>query len=166
MINGLLKLFYSEIVKSRIKDLTKKEYTIKDHPIQQVSAKVDNILAKALKYCLAVVGILIAFNLSILFGIGAMAILMLYTYYKVFVEDKFKENIRENIKENMENIKSNIEGTSQKIVTDNIKPKLNALIIILIIGLFTDFNIVSTLAFLTVFVFTIKDLYSNIKNIQ
>lgn len=166
MINGLVKLFYSEIVKSRIKDLTKKEYEIKKQPIQEVSAKVDNILGKALKYFATVVGILIAFNLNIFFGLGAMAILMLYTYYKVFLEDQFKENIKENIKENVGNIKSNIEGTSQKIVTDNIKPKLNALMIILLIGLFTNFNIVCILSFIIVFVFTIKDLYSNIKNIQ
>lgn len=162
MISGLLKLFYSEIVKSRIKDLTNKQYEIKQQPIGEVSAKVDNILGKALKYFATVVGILIAFNLNIFFGLGAMAILMLYTYYKVFLEDNFKENI----KENMGNIRNNIEGTSQKIVTDNIKPKLNALTIILIIGLFTDFNIICILSFLTVFVFTIKDLYSNIKNIQ
>jgi hypothetical protein len=162
MISGLLKLFYSEIVKSRIKDLTKKEYEIKQQPIGEVSAKVDNILGKALKYFATVVGILIAFNFNIFFGLGAMVILMLYTYYKVFLEDNFKDNI----KENMGNIKSNIEGTSQKIVTDNIKPKLNALTIILLIGLFTDFNIVCILSFLTVFVFTIKDLYSNIKNIR
>jgi len=162
MISGLLKLFYSEVVKSRIKDMTKKEYTIKEHPIQQVSAKVDDVLGRSLKYFTVVVGILIAFNLSVLFGIGSMAILMLYTYYKVFLEENFKENIKENVGV----IKSNIEGTSQRIVTDNIKPKINALIIILLIGLFTDFNVVSILCFITVFIFTIKDLYSNIKNIR
>lgn len=162
MISGLLKLFYSEVVKSRISDLKKKEYEIKENPIREVAAKVDDVFGKILKYLTALVIILISFNLSVLFGIGSMAILMLYTYYKVFLQDKF----RENIKENMEVIKNNIEGTSQKIVTDSIKPKLNALIIILLIGLFTDFNLVSILAFLTVFVFTIKDLYSNIKNIR
>lgn len=62
----------------------------------------------------------------------------------------------------MGNIKNNIEQTTQNDVILTIKPKIYSLIALLLIGVFSEFNLIIIACFTTVFIFTIKDIYSNI----
>ena len=48
MINGIIKLFYSEVVKSKMKNMQSKEYCFRDEfkDISNISMKVDNFFIK------------------------------------------------------------------------------------------------------------------------
>ncbi|MCU9811725.1 hypothetical protein [Paraclostridium sp. AKS81] len=47
MINGIIKLFYSEIVKSKMKSMPSKEYDIRDEfkDISNIAMKVDSFFS-------------------------------------------------------------------------------------------------------------------------
>ena len=160
MINGIIKLFYSEIVKSKIKKMPNEEYSLRDEykGVYSTFTKIDNIFIKIFKVLFSLIVVLLSLNINISFGIGVALIIMTYSIYKLYIEEK----IGDNIKNNMENIKANIEETSQSDVILNIKPKIYSLISLLLIGLFSGFNSIIIICFAIVFIFTIKDIYSNI----
>ena len=61
------------------------------------------------------------------------------------------------------NLKNNIEVSTLDILSDKGKSGINILISLLILGLITNFNWSIVISFIVVFLFTIKDIYSNIK---
>lgn len=160
MINGIIKLFYSEIVKSKMKSMPSKEYDLRAEfkDISNVAMKIDGFFLIAFKVLIALTIIIIALRINLLFGIGSILILLAYSMHKLHIANQ----ITDQVKDGMENIKINLESSSQNVVTDNIKQKINALICLLFIGIFSNFNYVIIGCFIIVFMFTIKDIYSNI----
>lgn len=160
MINGIIKLFYSEVVKSKIKSMPDEEYSLRDEykVISNIVMKIDQVFANIFKILSSIIIVLLALNINILFSIGTALIIILYSLYKLYIENKIKDQFRDSVG----NIKNNIEQSSKNEVILNIKPKIYSLIAILLIGLFSDFNLIMIACFTIVFMFTIKDIYSNI----
>lgn len=160
MINGIIKLFYSEIVKSKMKSMPSKEYDIRDEfkDISNIAMKVDSFFLVAFKLIIGLTIIVISLSINILFGVGSTLILILYGISKLHIANQ----ITDQVKDGMENIKINLESSSQSVVTDKIKQKINSLVCLLFIGIFSNFNYIIIGCFIIVFMFTIKDIYSNI----
>ncbi|GIM32025.1 hypothetical protein [Paraclostridium bifermentans] len=160
MINGIIKLFYSEIVKSKMKSMPSKEYDIRDEfkDISNIAMKVDSFFLVAFKLIIGLTIIVISLSINILFGVGSTLILILYGISKLHIANQ----ITDQVKDGMENIKINLESSSQSVVTDKIKQNINALVCLLFIGIFSNFNYIIIGCFIIVFMFTIKDIYSNI----
>lgn len=160
MINGIIKLFYSEVVKSKMKKMPSEEYSLRDEykGISSIFTKIDNIFGNIFKVLFSIIIVLISLNINIIFGVGTAFIIILYSIYKLYIENKIKDQFRDSVG----NIKNNIEQTSQNDVILTIKPKIYSLIALLLIGVFSDFNLIIIACFTTVLIFTIKDIYSNI----
>lgn len=160
MINGIIKLFYSEIVKTKMKSMPNKDYSLREEfkDISNIAMKIDNFFILVFKIILMLSMLFIALSINLLFGIGVILIMITYVLYKTYVEAQVKDQV----KDGMGYIKNNIEQGTQNIVTDKIKQKINALISLLLIGIFSNFNYIIIGCFILVFMFTIKDIYSNI----
>lgn len=157
MINGIIKLFYSEVVKTKMKTMPTSEYKLREEckSIQTTVLKIESIFLKILKLIFAFLALIVSFNINTIFGIGMLLVEITYIIYKVRLEVEVKERI--------ENVKNNIEIPQIKIESERSKSGINVLITLLLIGLVTDFNIIIKTSFIIVFIFTIKDIYSNIK---
>ena len=160
MINGIIKLFYSEVVKSKMKNMQSKEYCFRDEfkDISNISMKVDNFFWVAFKLIISITTIVILLSINILLGLGSILILSVYIISKLNIGNE----ITHQVKDGVESIKNNLELSSQNIVTDKIKQKINVLLCLLFIGAFSNFNYIIIVCFIMVFLFTIKDIYSNI----
>ncbi len=147
-------------MKSKIKSMPNEEYSLRDEykVISNIVMKIDQVFANIFKILSSIIIVLLALNINILFGIGTALIIILYSLYKLYIENKIKDQFRDSVG----NIKNNIEQSSKNEVILNIKPKIYSLIAILSIGLFSDFNLIMIACFTIVFMFTIKDIYSNI----
>lgn len=157
MINGIIKLFYSEVVKTKIKNMQNNEYTFREEyeDIRNITLKVDSLFFKIIKFMVGILLLAISFEINIKFAIGVLLIEVAYLLYKFKLESQVLEAISD--------IKSNIEFPSIDIISERGKSGINALIILLLIGLITNFNWSIVISFIVVFIFTIKDIYSNIK---
>lgn len=160
MINGIIKLFYSEVVKTKMKSMPSmpaEEYTLREEcrELKNITLKIDSIFFKAIKFIIGVAVLLMAFNISTILGIGTILVEVAYIVYK--------RNIEQQVKERIHNIKNNINTPSIDIISQRGKSGINVLIILLVIGILTSFNWSIVLSFITVFMFTMKDIYSNIK---
>ena len=157
MINGLIKLFYSEIVKTNIKKMPSGKYALKDNVkiIENVTVKIDSLALKSIKLILCIMILILYFEINTILGIGVFLIEFLYIIYK--------RNLEKQILDKIENLKKNIEIPTLDILTEKGKSGINTLIILLILGIITNFNWSILLSFIVVFLFTIKDIYSNIK---
>ena len=157
MINGLIKLFYSEIVKTNIKKMPSGKYALKDNVkiIENVTVKIDSLALKSIKLILCIMILILSFEINTILGIGVFLIEFLYIIYK--------RNLEKQILDKIENLKKNIEIPTLDILTEKGKSRINTLIILLILGIITNFNWSIVLSFIVVFLFTIKDIYSNIK---
>ena len=102
-----------------------------------------------------IITIILAFEINTILGIGLFLIEILYAIYK--------RNLEQQILDNIKNLKDNVEMTTLDILTDRGKSGINILITLLILGLITNFNWSIVISFIVVFLFTIKDIYSNIK---
>jgi hypothetical protein len=160
VINGIIKLFYSEVVKSKMKNMPNKDYYLRDEfkDISNISMKIDNFFIIAFKIILIMAVVFITLSINIILGIGSILVLLVYGLYKIYVENQIKDQVKEGIGY----IRNNIEQGGQNIVTGSIKQKINALISLLLIGIFSDFNFIIIGCFILVFMFTMKDIYSNI----
>ncbi|MFQ9308328.1 MAG: hypothetical protein ACLR2K_00240 [Paraclostridium sordellii] len=160
MINGIIKLFYSEIVKTKMKSMPNKQYSIRDEykEMSNIAMKVDSTFMISIKAILTLFLIVMSLRINLIFGIGTILILGTYILYKIYIENQFKNHVKNSVG----NLKNNIEQGTQYIVTDKIKQKINALISLLLIGIFSNFNYIIIGCFILVFMFTIKDIYSNI----
>ncbi len=157
MINGIIKLFYSEVVKTNMKKMPNGEYSLKDEykEIRNLTLKIDSLVLKAIKFILGIAILILAFEINTILGIGVFLIEFLYTIYK--------RNLEQQILDSIENIKSNVEMPTLDILTERGKSGINILIMLLILGIITKFNWSIVVSFILVFLFTIKDIYSNIK---
>ena len=157
MINGIIKLFYSEVVKTKIKNMQNNEYTFREEyeDIRNITLKVDSLFFKIIKFMVGILLLAISFEINIKFAMGVLLIEVAYLLYKFKLESQVLEAISD--------IKSNIEFPSIDIISERGKSGINALIILLLIGLITNFNWSIVISFIVVFIFTIKDIYSNIK---
>lgn len=157
MINGIIKLFYSEIVKTKMRSMASGEYNLNEggKEIQSITLKIDSVFFKTVKFFMGFLILIIAFNINTILGIG--------TFLVEFAYIKYRKSLEIEIKEKIEAIKNNIEETTEKLVSERNKDKINALITLLLIGVFTKFNIIIISSFVILFIFTIKDIYSNIR---
>ncbi|WP_282193107.1 hypothetical protein [Romboutsia ilealis] len=157
MINGIIKLFYSEVVKTNMKKMPIGEYSLKDEykEIKNLTLKIDSLMIKIIKFMVGIITIILAFEINTILGIGLFLIEILYAIYK--------RNLEQQILDNIKNLKDNVEMTTLDILTDRGKSGINILITLLILGLITNFNWSIVISFIVVFLFTIKDIYSNIK---
>ena len=156
MINGIMKLFYTEVVKSKISKLPNEQYEInsKFKKVQEISAKIDTILLYTLKILVAVAILLFSYKINIYFGIGMCLVEISYLFYKKSLKTKVEFEI----------IKNNIQENQEQLLKEKGKKDISCLISILLLGLITHFNIVIIISFCLVFGMTIKDIYLNYKN--
>lgn len=157
MINGIIKLFYSEVVKTNIKKMPIGEYSLKDEykEIKNLTLKIDSLMLKIIKFMAGIITLILAFEINTILGIGLFLIEILYVIYK--------RNLEQQILDNIKHLKDNVEMTTLDILTDRGKSGINILITLLILGIITNFNWSIVISFIVVFLFTIKDIYSNIK---
>lgn len=152
MINGLIKLFYSEVVKTKMKNLNSNGYEVREEckEIRDITLKIDSYLFKMVKVILGIAIVLLAYNIDKILAIGAVLIGIIYVIYKIKLEEEIKVYIK--------NIKSNIELSKIANIKENGRLGINALITLLLIGIFTNFNIFIICSFAIVFVFTLKNI--------
>ena len=157
MINGIIKLFYSEVVKANIKKMPSGEYSLKDgyKEIKNLTLKIDSLAIKLIKFMIGIIALILAFEINPILGIGLFLIEFLYVIYK--------KNLEQQILESINHLKDNIEIPKLDILTEKGKSGINILITLLILGIITNFNWPIVVSFIVVFLFTIKDIYSNIK---
>ncbi len=157
MINGIIKLFYSEVVKTNIKKMPNGEYSLKDEykEIKNLTLKIDSLVLKTIKFMIGIITLILAFEINTILGVGLFLIEFLYIIYK--------KNLEQRILESIKHLKDNVEMTTLDVLTDRGKSGINILITLLILGLITNFNWSIMISFIVVFLFTIKDIYSNIK---
>ena len=157
MINGIIKLFYSEVVKANIKKMPSGEYSLKDEykEIKNLTLKIDSLAIKLIKFMIGIIALILAFEINPILGIGLFLIEFLYVIYK--------KNLEQQILESINHLKDNIEIPKLDILTEKGKSGINILITLLILGIITNFNWPIVISFIVVFLFTIKDIYSNIK---
>ena len=157
MINGIIKLFYSEVVKVNIKKMPNGEYSLKDEykKINNLTLKIDNLAFKIIKFMSILVTLFLVFQINIKLGIGLFLIGILYIIYK--------KNLEKQVLDNINNLKNNINIPKSDILSDVANSGINILTTFIILGFLTSFNWSIVISFIVVFLFTIKDIYSNIK---
>ena len=157
MINGILKLFYTEIVKNKIKNLPQEEYEIKDKfkKVQDISCKVDLIAFRVFKYLIGVFIFILSLKINIYFGIGVFFVELLYIIYK----NSFKVKVETEVS----NIKNNIKTNSQNILREKGQRNISILISLLFLGIIFDFTWIVIVSFFIVFIDTIRIVYINYK---
>ena len=157
MINGIIKLFYSEVVKTKMRTMSLGEYELREEgeKIRNITLKIDSIFFKFIKVMLGIIILIASFKVSIIFGIGTFLVEFSYIIYK--------KNIEYQIRERIETIKNNIDISKVNMISEKGKSGITILITLLIIGVMTSFNWSIVISFMVVFIFTIKDIYSNIK---
>ena len=157
MINGIIKLFYSEVVKVNMRKMPNGEYSLKDEykEIQNLTLKIDSLAIKLIKFTIGIIILILGFEINKILGLGIFLIEFLYIIYKRKLEDSVIESIN--------NFKHNIDITTLDIFSERAKSGINILITLLLLGFITSFNWAIVLSFIVVFLFTIKDIYSNIK---
>ena len=157
MINNLIKLFYSEVVKTKMSKLPSKEYELRKgcKEFQNITLKIDSIFFKSIKILLAVFILYLSFQVKILLGIGVLLVEGVYLVYKVSYEKQVKDAI--------ENVKNNIEVSADNFIDENGKKGINLLITLIVISLLTGFNYFIGVSFVIVLIYTAKSLYMGFK---
>ena len=158
MINGIIKLFYSEVVKVNMRKMPNGEYSLKDEykEIKNLTLKIDSLAIKLTKTIIGIIILILGFEINKILGLGIFSIEFLYIVYKRKLESSVIESI-DNFKNNIVDI------TTLDIFSERAKSGINILITLLLLGFITNFNWSIVLSFIVVFLFTIKDIYSNIK---
>ncbi|MFR5471553.1 MAG: hypothetical protein ACLTG7_08435, partial [Romboutsia sp.] len=108
-----------------------------------------------IKLIIVMITLILAFEINTILGIGLFLIEFLYIIYK--------RNLEQQILDSIKHLKDNVEMTTLDVLTERGKSGINILITLLILGLITNFNWSIVISFIVVFLFTIKDIYSNIK---
>ena len=80
MINGIIKLFYSEVVKTNMKKMPNGEYSLKDEykEIKNLTLKIDSLALNIIKLIIVMITLILAFEINTLLGIGLFLIEFLY----------------------------------------------------------------------------------------
>ena len=153
MINNIIKLFYSEVVKTKMKNMPSESYELREgcKKIRNVTLKIDNFLFRGLKILLALFILYLAFHVQLFLGIGVLLVEVVYLVYKVSYEKQVKKAI--------ENVKNNIEMSAENLINEEGKKGISLLITLLVISLITGFNYYIGISFIIVFIYTAKNLY-------
>lgn len=153
MINNLIKLFYSEVVKTKMSKLPNKEYELREgcKEFQNITLKIDSIFFKSIKVLLSIFILYLSFQVKILLGIGVLLVEVAYLLYKVSYEKQVKDIIK--------NAKNNIEISADNLIDESVKKGINLLITLLVISLLTGFNYFIGVSFVIVFIYTARSLY-------
>ena len=157
MINNIIKLFYSEVVKTKMSNMPNEDYELRDgcKKFRKITLKIDSYLFKGLKIILALFILYLSFHVKIYLGIGVLLVEGIYLVYKVSYEKQVKAAI--------ENVKNNIETSADHIVKKNKKRGINLLITLLIISVITGFNYFIGISFIIVFIYTARNIYECFK---
>ncbi|MCI5629185.1 MAG: hypothetical protein PUJ51_16660 [Clostridiales bacterium] len=157
MINNIIKLFYSEVVKTKMSNMPNEDYELRDgcKKFRKITLKIDSYLFKGLKIILALFILYLSFHVKIYLGIGVLLVEGIYLVYKVSYEKQVKAAI--------ENVKNNIETSADHIVNENGKRGINLLITLLIISVITGFNYFIGISFIIVFIYTARNIYECFK---
>lgn len=158
MLNGMIKLFYNEVVKNKMNSLPKESYEISDQfkKMQKISFKIDSVVFALFKVFIAVMIFIASYRVNIFFGIGVFFVEIAYVFYKKSFKVKAKSEIN--------TIKENINKNKEAILKENGKRNISFLVSILLMGLITRFTWILILSFFLVFIITIRDIYINCKN--
>ena len=157
MINNIIKLFYSEVVKTKMSNMPNEDYELRDgcKKFRKITLKIDSYLFKGLKIILALFILYLSFHVKIYLGIGVLLVEGIYLVYKVSYEKQVKAAI--------ENVKNKIETSADHIVNENGKRGINLLITLLIISVITGFNYFIGISFIIVFIYTARNIYECFK---
>ena len=157
MINNIIKLFYSEVVKTKMSNMPNEDYELRDgcKKFRKITLKIDSYLFKGLKIILALFILYLSFHVKLYLGIGVLLVEGIYLVYKVSYEKQVKAAI--------ENVKNNIETSADHIVNENGKRGINLLITLLIISVITGFNYFIGISFIIVFIYTARNIYECFK---
>lgn len=157
MINNIIKLFYSEVVKTKMSNMPNEDYELRDgcKKFRKITLKIDSYLFKGLKIILALFILYLSFHVKIYLGIGVLLVEGIYLVYKVSYEKQVKAAI--------ENVKNNIETSANHLVNENGKRGINLLITLLIISVITGFNYFIGISFIIVFIYTARNIYECFK---
>ena len=157
MINSIIKLFYSEVVKTKMSNMPNKDYELRNgcKQVRNVTLKIDSYLLKGLKIILALFILYLSFHVKTLLGVGVLLVEVTYLIYKVSYEKQVKEAI--------ESVKNNIEISADHFINENGKTGINLLITLLIISLLTGFNYIIGISFIIVFIYTTRSIYEGFR---
>lgn len=157
MINSIIKLFYSEVVKTKMSNMPSEDYELRDgcKKIRNITLKIDSYLLKGLKIILALFILYLSFHVKVLLGVGVLLVEVIYLVYKISYEKQVKEAIG--------NVKNNIEISADQFINENGKKGISLLITLLVIGLLTGFNYFVCISFAIVFLYTARNIYEGFK---
>lgn len=160
MINGIIKLFYTEVVKNKMGKLPRDEYQIREEAkvIQNVSNKIDKYTSVVLTILIPTLILYIIYKINLYFSLGVLILGIMYVFYKKTLEQKVCEEVS--------NIKDNIESTSNNVLKEQGRINISLLVTLLLIGILNKFSWVITISFCIVLISTIRYIYINYKSIQ
>ncbi|WP_099187886.1 hypothetical protein [Tepidibacter mesophilus] len=155
-MNNFVGLIYKELIKVKIKDLKKvNKYSIKKKDNIDIIKKIDKLLAKIAKYILNIFVFLIMVKINIYMS---TVILIGFLFYKKIITDA--------IKENMKNRTLSWKKLFDEVVKENSKLKIKTIMVMFVLMQFSNYTKLYMGIILTLLVFTMNDIYSNIKNIN
>ncbi|WFD09192.1 hypothetical protein [Tepidibacter hydrothermalis] len=156
MLSNFVGLIYKELIKGKIKDLKKvNKYSIKKKEDIDVIKKIDNLLGKIAKYVLNIFIFLIMVKINIYVSI---VFLIGFVFYKKIITDT--------VKENMKNRTFSLKKLLDEVVKENSKLKIKTVMVMFILMQFSDYTKLYMGIIMILLVFTMNDIYSNIKNIN
>ncbi len=168
MINGLVKMFYSDVVKSNIKNLKpypeEGEIVLKKEGkmIKEVSSKIDNYIIKILKIVMISMLLLTTYNVNNILGIGIFITAIAYVVYKNLLQDLPNDHVgvvKDNINNIKVNINSNVEKSKSVVFTEKNKANINTLVILAFVGIVTEFSLIISICMGVVLVCIIKEMF-------
>ena len=156
MLGNFVGLIYKELIKGKIKDLKKvNKYSIKNKEDLNIIKRIDRLLAKIAKYVLNIFIFLIMVKINIYLS---TVFLIGFVFYKKIINDS--------VKENMKNRTFSSKKLFDEVVKENSKLKIKTVMVMFILMQFSDYTKLYMGIIMILLVFTMNDIYSNIKNIN
>lgn len=156
MLGNFVGLIYKELIKGKIKDLKKvNKYSIKNKEDLNIIKRIDRLLAKIAKYVLNIFIFLIMVKINIYVS---TVFLIGFVFYKKIINDS--------VKENMKNRTFSSKKLFDEVIKENSKLKIKTVMVMFILMQFSDYTKLYMGIIMILLVFTMNDIYSNIKNIN
>jgi len=156
MLSNFVGLIYKELIKGKIKDLKKvNKYSIKKKGDIDIIKRIDSLLGKIAKYALNIFIFLIMVKINIY---ASTVFLVGFIFYKKIIND--------NVKESMKNRTFSVKKLFDEVVKENSKLKIKTVMVMFILMQFSDYTKLYMGIIMILLVFTMNDIYSNIKNIN
>ncbi|MDR0880025.1 MAG: hypothetical protein LBN09_04885 [Clostridioides sp.] len=152
MVDGLIKLFYSEIVKAKMGNMNTGEYELNrgGREIRNITLKIDSVFLKTIKIALILLFFFTAFRVNRVLALGVLLVSGFYLFYKQKLEVETKKYIA--------GIKDRDSVEKILVIKEKAKVGMNSLLTLLFIGVIMGFNWVIVISFVIVFVFTVKKI--------